>query len=120
MLIYETGEGVLDRMKMFTGISKFNEEFTIQQAPGTTFEIPILDGEIHIFAVSERTPSYYDLCIADAEQKTSCFQSKNTFKGLTHSGDVNMGRMLLQHIKVSSDLDETARAVFVSGYQYNK
>ena len=107
-------------MKLFDQLSRFNEEFTIQQAPGSTFEIPIIDDEIHIFAVSQRTPSYYDLCIADSEQNTSCYSATNTFKGLAHSGDINKGNILLQHIKISSSLDETARTVFVSGYKYNK
>ena len=69
----DLGEEVLARMKLFDAIQKFNDEYTIQQAPSSTFSVPLHLNEVHIFAVSERTPSYYDLCVGDAEQKTSCY-----------------------------------------------
>ncbi|KAH8592190.1 hypothetical protein B0O99DRAFT_663354 [Bisporella sp. PMI_857] len=114
----DLGEDVLNRMKRFREISEFNESFTIQQAPSPKFKIPLVNGKIHIFAVSQRTPTYYDLCIGDSGNKTSCYNATNTFAGIHHSGDINSGNNLLQYLKIRDNLDDTPRTVFVSGYSY--
>lgn len=116
----ELGEGTLERMKLFPQLSKFNEEYMIQQAPSPTFEVPLVNDSITIFAVSKRAPTYYDLCIADSGHKTSCYSATTTFPGLIHSGDNNNGSFLLQHIKVNTaTLQETEYVIFVSGYSHN-
>lgn len=113
----ELGEQVLDRMKLFPQeIGMFNEGYSIQQAPSSSFEVPIVDELVHIFAVSVREPSYYDLCVGDSDYNTCCYSTRHTFKGITHSGDCNASNVLLQHIKLTPAMDETPRAVFVSGY----
>lgn len=117
----DLGEDVLDRMKQFSQISTFNNHYSIQQAPSSTFKVPIHDNEIHIFAVSQRTPSYYDLCLGTAQSQTACWCARSTFAGITHSGDNNSGNTLLQHMRfVAGAMDELPRTVFVSGYDYNK
>lgn len=113
----DLGEQVLGRMKLFPEkIGMFNDEYQISQAPSSSFEVPIVNGLIHIFAVSVKEPTYYDLCVGDSEARTCCFKARNTFKGMTHSGDCNAHNVLLQHIQLNANLDETPHAVFVSGY----
>lgn len=116
----DLGEDVLRRMKLFSDhIGTFNSEYSIQQAPSSTFNVPIVDGEIHIFAVSAHQPTYYDLCVGEAECRTCCFQAPRSIPGISHSSDVLRENVLLQHMKLDgSKLDEEARAVFVSGYSY--
>lgn len=88
------------------------------QVPASTFKVPIESDKIAILAVSERYPTYYDLCIADAACKTSCYGATHTFPGINHSGDINEGSDLLQHMQVSNQLKSGKEfAVFVSGFQ---
>ncbi|KAJ4397883.1 hypothetical protein N0V93_002120 [Gnomoniopsis smithogilvyi] len=111
------GQQVLDRMKLFPGhIGAFNEEYHIQQAPASTFHVPIIDGLIHIFAVSVRDPTYYDLCVGDSTCRCCCYEACHTFEGIEHSGDCESGNVLLEYIKLDSALEETPRTIFVSGY----
>lgn len=113
----DLAEQVLHRMKLFSReIGVFNEQYLISQAPAPTFQIPVVDGLIHILAVSVRDPTYYDLCIGDAVCQSCCYDARHTFKGIEHSGDCNAGNVLLQHITLTSHLDETSRAIFISGY----
>jgi hypothetical protein len=94
------------------------EDFQIQQAPASTFEIPIVSGEITIFAVSERTPTYYDFCFADASYNTCCWRATHTFAGISHSGDVLNGNDFLAYVKINKDsLTTKELCVFISGYQ---
>ncbi|KAL4937619.1 hypothetical protein BDV06DRAFT_70172 [Aspergillus oleicola] len=94
------------------------ENFQIMQAPASTFKIPIVSDEITIFAVSERTPTYYDFCFADASCNTCCFNARNTFPGISHSGDILHGRDFLAHVKLNKEsLTEKEICVFISGYQ---
>jgi hypothetical protein len=96
----------------------FNDEYTVQQAPASTFKVPIESDKIAIFAVSERYPTYYDLCVADAAYKTSCYNARGSFTGMAHSGDINEGTDLLHHIKLSEKLHSGKEfVVFVSGFQ---
>lgn len=89
------------------------------QAPASTFKIPIVSGEITILAVSERTPTYYDFCFADASCNACCWLARNTFPGITHSGDILNGQDLLDYVKINKDtLTEKEICVFISGYQY--
>lgn len=114
----DLADQVLGRMKLFPReIGVFNEQYLISQAPAPTFQVPIVDGLIHIFAVSVRDPTYYDLCIGDAVCQSCCYDARHTFKGMEHSGDCNDGNALLQHITLTSELDETSRTIFVSGYK---
>lgn len=97
------------------------KDFHIQQAPALTFKIPIKSNRISIFAVSERIPTYYDFCIANAESSSCCYSAVDTFKGITHSGDVCTRNDLLQYVKINeTSLDETEYCVFISGFQSTK
>ena len=115
----ELGEGTLERMKQFHQLRKFSEEYMIQQAPAATFKVPLYENEITVFAVSTRVPTYYDLCLADSGHNTCCYSACGSFPGLTHSGDINNGSLLLHHIKISPPaLEETEYVIFVSGYSH--
>ncbi|KAL3447269.1 hypothetical protein BJX65DRAFT_277694 [Aspergillus insuetus] len=117
----EMGETLLRRMAGFQSHLGIFEDFQIMQAPASTFKIPIVSGQITIFAVSERTPTYYDFCFADAECNTCCFNATNTFPGIRHSGDINNGRDFLAHVKIDQErLAEKELCVFISGYQYTR
>lgn len=71
-----------------------------------------------IFAVSERMPTYYDFCLADARNNACCYSANDTFKGITHSGDRCSGNDLLQYVKfVTRNLSEEEYCVFISGFQ---
>lgn len=77
-----------------------------------------MDNQITIFAVSELTPTYWDFCFADADCNTCCWVARQTFPGITHSGDILNGRDLLDYVKISKDsLTEKEIGVFISGYQ---
>ncbi|KAL2802364.1 hypothetical protein BJX63DRAFT_415262 [Aspergillus granulosus] len=117
----ELGETLLRRMAGFQSHLGVFEDFQIMQAPASTFKIPIVSGQITIFAVSERTPTYYDFCFADASCNTCCFNATNTFKGICHSGDISHGRDFLAHVKLDQEtLTEEKICVFISGYQYTR
>lgn len=88
------------------------------QSPASTFQVPIESDKIAILAVSERYPTYYDLCVADSACKTTCYSATNTFPGISHSGDKNEGTDLLHYMKISEQLQSGKEfAVFVSGFQ---
>lgn len=102
-------------------IGAFNDEYTVQQCPTSTFKVPLQAAKISILAVSERYPTYYDLCVADEECKTTCYSSTNTFAGMSHSSDINQGSDLLHHIKIDERLQSGKEfVVFVSGFQRTK
>jgi hypothetical protein len=68
--------------------------------------------------VSERTPTYYDFCFADASYNACCWLAKTTFPGITHSGDILNGGDLLDYVRFNQDtLTEKEICVFISGYQ---
>lgn len=71
-----------------------------------------------ILAVSERTPTYYDFCVADASYNACCWSAKNTFPGITHSGDITNGQDLAQYLKIKRETPtEQELCVFISGYE---
>lgn len=71
-----------------------------------------------ILAVSERTPTYYDFCVADASYNACCWNAKSTFPGITHSGDITNGRDLAQYLKIQKETPtEEELCVFISGYE---
>jgi hypothetical protein len=87
------------------------------QAPASTFEIPIVSGEITILAVSERMPTYWDFCFADASRNVCCWLARDTFPGITHSGDLLQGNDLLDYVRINSEkLTKKEICVFISGY----
>ncbi|KAK0116246.1 hypothetical protein ONS95_013271 [Cadophora gregata] len=118
----EIGQTLQSRMTKFSNLLRiFNDEYTVMQAPASTFEVPIDSDKIAILAVSERYPTYYDLCVADSACKTTCYGATHTFPGINHSGDKNEGTDLLHHMKISEQLQSgKAFAVFVSGFQCTK
>ncbi|PMD54408.1 uncharacterized protein K444DRAFT_646257 [Hyaloscypha bicolor E] len=118
----ELGQTLQTRMTKFASqLQTFNDEYTVQQAPTAIFKVPIESDKIAILAVSERYPTYYDLCVADAECKTTCYGSTASLTGMRHSGDINVGNDLLHHIKVNERLQSGKEfAVFVSGFQCTK
>ncbi|KUJ08263.1 uncharacterized protein LY89DRAFT_339205 [Mollisia scopiformis] len=118
----ELGQTLQTRMTKFAGqLRVFNAEYTVQQAPTSTFKVPIEKDNIAILAVSERYPTYYDLCVANAACKTSCYGARATFSGMAHSGDINEGTDLLHYIKIDQRLEAGKEfAVFVSGFQCTK
>jgi hypothetical protein len=74
--------------------------------------------QITILAVSELKPTYYDFCFADASCNACCWLARNTFAGITHSGDILNGRDLLDYVKINKEsLTEKEICVFISGYQ---
>lgn len=88
------------------------------QAPASTFKIPIISDQITILAVSERTPTYYDFCFADESYNACCWLARNTFPGITHSGDILNGQDLLDYVKINKNsLTQKEICVFISGYQ---
>ncbi|KAH6667958.1 hypothetical protein B0J14DRAFT_175267 [Halenospora varia] len=114
----EMGETLLRRMAGYQSHLKVFEDFQIQQAPASTFKIPIVSDQITILAVSERTPTYYDFCFADAECNACCWLARTTFAGITHSGDICNGNDLLDYVRINKDsLTEKEICVFISGYQ---
>ncbi|KAJ6108037.1 hypothetical protein N7523_009360 [Penicillium sp. IBT 18751x] len=114
----EMGETLLRRMAGFKSHLGIFEDFQIMQAPASTFKIPIVSDQITILAVSERTPTYYDFCFADALCNACCWLARNTFPGISHSGDILNGQDLLDYVKINKDtLTEKEICVFISGYQ---
>ena len=88
------------------------------QAPSSTFKIPIVSGQITILAVSERTPTYYDFCFADASCNSCCWLERTTFPGISHSGDLLNNKDLLDYVRIdSATLTGREICVFISGYQ---
>ncbi|KAH7393397.1 hypothetical protein BKA64DRAFT_755541 [Cadophora sp. MPI-SDFR-AT-0126] len=115
----EIGQTLQTRMTKFSNqLRIFNDEYTVMQAPASTFQVTIESDKIAILAVSERYPTYYDLCVADSACKTTCYAATHTFPGINHSGDKNEGTDLLHYMKVSEELQSDKEfAVFVSGFQ---
>ncbi|PVH78664.1 hypothetical protein DL98DRAFT_573077 [Cadophora sp. DSE1049] len=118
----EIGQTLQARMTKFSNLLRiFNDEYTVMQAPASTFQVPIESDKIAILAVSERYPTYYDLCVADSGCKTTCYAAMHTFPGINHSGDKNEGTDLLHYMKISEQLQSGKEfAVFVSGFQCTK
>ncbi|KPM42526.1 hypothetical protein AK830_g4065 [Neonectria ditissima] len=112
------GETLLRRMSGFRDHLSVFDDFQIMQAPAATFKIPIISGQITILAVSERTPTYYDFCFADAKGRACCWVARDTFSGITHSGDLLNHRDLLDYVRINKELlTEKEICVFISGYQ---
>lgn len=87
------------------------------QAPDATFKIPIVSDEITILAVSERNPTYWDFCFADESYNACCWLARDTFPGITHSGDIENGSLLLDFVRINREsLTEREICVFISGY----
>lgn len=102
-------------MLIIAGVFK---DFQIQQAPASTFKIPLISDQITILAVSERTPTYYDFCFADASYNACCWLARNTFPGISHSGDITVRQDLLDYVTINKEtLTEKEICVFISGYQ---
>lgn len=100
------------------GVSGVFEDFQILQAPASTFSVPLVSDQITILAVSERTPTYYDLCFGSALSATCCYSATNTFPGMKHSGDILSGQEFLAHVKFNKDVfAESELCCFISGYQ---
>lgn len=88
------------------------------QAPASTFQVPISSGEIAILAVSTLEPTYWDFCFADAECNACCWLARDTFPGITHSGDIVQNRDLLDYVKINeATLTDKEICVFISGYR---
>ncbi|KAJ5592172.1 hypothetical protein N7537_009076 [Penicillium hordei] len=114
----EMGEILLRRMAAFQSHLGIFENFQILQAPASTFKVPIVSDEIMILAVSERTPTYYDFCVADASYNACCWNAKRTFPGITHSGDITNGKDLAHYLKIKKETTtEEELCVFISGYE---
>ncbi|CAI7630011.1 unnamed protein product [Penicillium glandicola] len=113
----EMGEILLRRMAGFKSDLGIFDDYQIQQAPASTFQVPIMSDQITILAVSQRTPTYYDFCLADASYNICCWNATNTFPGITHSSDLNNGKDLLHYVKIKKEtLAEKEICVFISGY----
>ncbi|KUL92175.1 hypothetical protein ZTR_02561 [Talaromyces verruculosus] len=113
----EMGEALLRRMAGFTFDLNPLKDFEIQQAPSSTFKVPIVSGQITILAVSERRPTYWDLCFANASYTASDWSALRTLPGITHSGDKMNGSDLLHHAIINTDsFPEEEMCVFISGY----
>ncbi|OQE41305.1 hypothetical protein PENCOP_c005G08651 [Penicillium coprophilum] len=113
----EMGEILLRRMAGYPSHLTVFEDFQILQAPASTFKIPMVSGQITLLAVSERTPTYYDFCFADASNNVCCWNAKRTFPGMTHSGDIYVNNDLLDYVKIDRDsFTEEELCVFISGF----
>ncbi|CAG1991636.1 unnamed protein product [Fusarium graminearum] len=114
----QMGEILLRRMEGFKINLGVFSDFQIMQAPSTTFKIPISDNKISILAVSERYPTYYDLCFADEKGSTSCWICSEIIPGLKHSGDRVNGNDVLHYATLDKDkLTEEPICVFISGFR---
>ncbi|KAJ1326191.1 hypothetical protein MN608_07636 [Microdochium nivale] len=118
------GDILLTRMASFPQLSAF-ADYQIVPAPAATFSVPVVTGRdnMTILVVSERKPTYYDLCLADSAGNTSCYSARTTFHGFAHSGDIGHDSTLLHHIKLHDhDMDSAAEplCVFISGFQYTR
>ncbi|KAJ5663665.1 hypothetical protein N7507_004396 [Penicillium longicatenatum] len=111
--VFETGEALLRRMAGFKSHLGGLEDFEIMQAPASTFKVPIVSGEITIFAVSERKPSYWDFCFTDRSCNTCCWLARDTFPGITHSGDITNGLDLLDYVKIDKNSPHKQRNLCV-------
>lgn len=80
----ELGQILQTRMTCFEALKLFNNEYTVQQAPKSTFKVPIDAKRIAMLAVSERKPNYYDFCVADADCKTESWAARNEFSGVRY------------------------------------
>ncbi|CZR66263.1 uncharacterized protein PAC_16164 [Phialocephala subalpina] len=118
----ELGQTLQTRMTKFSSqLRIFNDEYTVQQAPASIFKVPIESDKISILAVSERYPTYYDLCVGDAECRTTCYSATTSFVGIAHSGDINEGSDLLHYMKIDERISSGKEfVVFVSGFQCTK
>ncbi|WZH45271.1 uncharacterized protein QYS62_006314 [Fusarium acuminatum] len=114
----EMGEVLLRRMAGFKNHLAVFDDFQIIQAPAATFKIPIVSGNITILAVSELTPTYYDFCFSDEDCNSCCWLARDTFSGITHSGDLINNKDLLDYVKIDAEkLTHKPIGVFISGYQ---
>jgi hypothetical protein len=113
------GQTLQSRMTKFAfRLEDFKDDYTVQQAPTSTFKVPIEEDKIAILAVSERYPTYYDLCVADAACNTTCYHARASLTGMTHSGDITDGDYLLHCIEVNQQLQSGKDfVVFVSGFK---
>lgn len=117
----DMGETLLRRMAGFSSHLSVFDDFQIVQAPSSTFRIPIVSGQITIFAVSIRDPTYWDFCFADKDNNACCWLARDTFPGITHSGDILNGQDLLDYVRIDGPkLTEKEICVFISGYQVTK
>ncbi|KAJ5382182.1 hypothetical protein N7517_000093 [Penicillium concentricum] len=113
----EMGEILLRRMAGYPSHLGVFEDFQILQAPASTFKIPIVSGQITLLAVSERTPTYYDFCFADASSNVCCWNARRTFPGMTHSDDIYVKNDLLDYVKIAKEsFTEKELCVFISGF----
>ncbi|KAF2155450.1 hypothetical protein K461DRAFT_292308 [Myriangium duriaei CBS 260.36] len=114
----EMGEVLLRRMAGFQHHLGVFDDFQILQAPASTFRIPLVPDQITILALSERKPTYYDLCFGNASGDTCCYSATHTFPGMKHSGDISNGQEFLAHVKFTKDpAAESDLCCFISGYQ---
>ncbi|KAH6963339.1 hypothetical protein DER45DRAFT_552836 [Fusarium avenaceum] len=114
----EMGEILLRRMAGFKNHLAVFDDFQIMQAPAATFKIPIVSGNITILAVSELTPTYYDFCFSDEDCNSCCWLARDTFSGITHSGDLINNHDLLDYVRIDAEkLTHKPIGVFISGYQ---
>ncbi|KAJ5158019.1 uncharacterized protein N7500_007670 [Penicillium coprophilum] len=114
----EMSEILLGRMAGYPSHLAVFEDFQILQAPAPTFKIPIVSGQITLLAVSERTPTYYDFCFADASNNVCCWSARKTFPGMTHSGDIYARKDLLAYVKFDKDsFTKEELCVFISGFR---
>lgn len=117
----EMGEVLLRRMAGFKSHLSVFDDFQIVQAPSSTFRIPIVSGQITILAVSVRDPTYYDFCFADKDNNACCWLARDTFPGITHSGDILNHQDLLDYVRIDGPkLTEREICVFISGYQVTR
>ncbi|KAJ5346619.1 hypothetical protein N7541_009101 [Penicillium brevicompactum] len=115
----EMGEILSRRMAGFQPQLGVFNDFQILQAPAPTFKVPIKTDQITILAVYRKSPSYFDLCLADAEYNTSCWSEKEIFAGITHSGDIFKGENILQYVKFDTDTHtEKEICVLISSFNY--
>ncbi|KAJ5327991.1 hypothetical protein N7452_008381 [Penicillium brevicompactum] len=115
----EMGEILWRRMAGFQPQLGVFNDFQILQAPAPTFKVPIKTDQITILAVYRKSPSYFDLCLADAEYNTSCWSEKEIFAGITHSGDIFKGEDILQYVKFDTDTHtEKEICVLISSFNY--
>ncbi|KAM0281264.1 hypothetical protein ACHAO9_010792 [Fusarium lateritium] len=114
----DMGEVLLRRMAGFKNHLAVFDDFQIMQAPAATFKIPVVSGNITILAVSELTPTYYDFCFSDEDCNSCCWLARDTFSGITHSGDLINNKDLLDYVRLDAEkLTHKPIGVFISGYQ---
>ncbi|KAJ6257612.1 hypothetical protein Dda_7399 [Drechslerella dactyloides] len=114
-------ETITTRIDTFSAQLADFKAYTIISLTTPYLEVPFVPDEKAIIVLSVRQPTYYDFCVGNAagDVVLYCNATHVGLPGARHSGDINIGNMLLHHVNFSNELSENPFGLFVSGYSYN-